>query len=246
MKKDAKYKFKSNILELSHNSDIKSALKEWVFIKKETRTTKDIQCVCESHLKKVNYLFNPKTNNWIGVGTKCITKFTIKNRKGNEYLRKAHESIREKCEYSNIEDMKKYSESIKKALLELLQKEFDKNLNLRELSENIHNLIQDYELHYLQDIYEKVCTQIDKSEKEAKKVIDTEREAKKVIDAKREALVDAEREALVEAIKVIDAKREARREAIKEAITESVINEQDRLDIVGNAYYKKGVFWRNI
>jgi hypothetical protein len=52
------YKFKENLLFASKSNDFSVAINEWFLLTKEIENDKNRQCICQRHIKKINWMFN--------------------------------------------------------------------------------------------------------------------------------------------------------------------------------------------
>ena len=174
-KKDAKYKFDTNLIKASHSKDLETAKKEWKIIFTEKRDEIDGLCICQRKVKYVTYMYNIETQNTIIVGTKCREKFNmgeenIKNKILTQILR----NNLEKGEYVNIDNILEYCKSVEEQLLKYIQDEFNVMLNqytesekywedmvkgecyipksLIELLINTSELVEKYKLEYLGNV----------------------------------------------------------------------------------------------
>jgi hypothetical protein len=190
-KKNAKYKFDSNLISASHNKELDIAKKEWKVLCEETRYTQDGQCICQRKVKHVIYMFNIKNQNTIIVGSKCHKKFDMDHGKVNEHLSNVINKSLVKGEYEVIDNIVKYSKSIKEQLVQYFEKKIHEIIenyednkkweqgfkisedeyvpnSLKVLSRNIEYLIKEYQIEYLQDIYSSLCSKINEIYKERK------------------------------------------------------------------------------
>lgn len=195
-KKDAKYKFDTNLKSASCNKELEHAKKEWKVICKEKRDKQDGLCICQRKIKNIIYMYNLKTKKTIIVGLKCHEKFNMENSKVNTILSTLLNNHIEKGEYLNINNIITYCKSIEEQLLKYIQDEltnlvinfhedkiFERKYcvptirkesdyvpkNLIKLSENINILIKEYKFENLKDIYSSVCNRINEIYKENKR-----------------------------------------------------------------------------
>ena len=180
--KNSKYKFDFNLLKTSLSKDLDIAKKEWNIVCKEKRKENDGHCICQRKVKNVIYMYNIKTKNTIVVGNTCFKKFKMENNViGNKILSNILEYKLKRGEYENINNIIVYSTSVKEQLLQYLDSEFnilidnyvqycikfkkdfdcEDNLgNLTKFCNSINNLIQEYKIEYLDDIYSQVINEI--------------------------------------------------------------------------------------
>jgi len=150
------YKFDRNLLKLSENQDLELAKQEWREVYKEKRPQQDGLCICQHNIKHIVYMFNIKTNYTICVGTKCCKKFNLKRKKiNNSILEDVIQFSLIKGNYQIITDVLEYSNNIKSQLLQYIRNKYE-NIplyQLRILKNDIYDLIHNYNLKYLQEIY---------------------------------------------------------------------------------------------
>ena len=162
----AKYKFNTNLLKASQSINLEDAKKEWKIIYEEKREENDGLCICQRKVKNIIYMYNIKTQNTIIVGTVCCKKFEMnKDKLSNTILYNLLKTNLIKGEYTNINNIVTYCNSVNEQLIQHIQEEFETiinnynqskeglNKNLTELLNIIIDLIQQYNLEYLQDIY---------------------------------------------------------------------------------------------
>ena len=187
--KDSKYKFNSNLIKASESKDIKEAKNEWQLIWEEKREDDDRQCICQRKVKNVIYMYNIKTKNTIIVGKVCSKKFEM-NCCGisNPLLKNILKSKLTKGEYTNIDNILTYCQSVQEQLLNYFNEKYESikksiddknnynlfNINyykqkIHELFIDINELLEKYNLEYLEEIKTKI-------NKLCKKVMDYEYE----------------------------------------------------------------------
>lgn len=192
-KKNATYNFNANLINASHNKELENAKKEWEFVMEETREIADGHCICQRKVKNVIYMYNTQTKNTICVGSTCHKKFNMSDNKINRDLSKIINRYLEKGEYQIIDNIIVYCQSIQNELISSFENEYklcsshgttwDNGYILKEqdyipeclkkLSNKINVLITDYNLEYLQDIYNTVNNKINELYEERKKYEET-------------------------------------------------------------------------
>lgn len=178
--KDSKYKFDINLLKASSSQIIENAKKEWNIIYEEKRKNNDGLCICQRQVKNVIYMYNIITKNTIIVGLSCCKKFNMSNNiLNNKILSNILKNSLTKGEYTNINNIITYCNSVEEQLLNYIQTEFEtmikkyiKKENLETIYNNnycedlklfstyINELIQQYNLNYLENIYILITTKI--------------------------------------------------------------------------------------
>ena len=158
----AEYNFNQNLLKASSCNSLQEAKTEWVEVYEEVRINKDGLCICQRNkLKFVKYFYNVKTKNTIIVGSKCCKTFDFNaNNIKNKILEKMLKNNILKGEYQIINNIIEYTNSVEKQLIEYFEKyTLSKNIfELKKATENIKNLIDEYKLNYLKDIYSTLIT----------------------------------------------------------------------------------------
>lgn len=179
--KDAKYKFELNLLKASVSQIIDNAKKEWNIIYEEKRENNDGLCICQRKVKNVIYMYNLNTKNTIIVGSTCCKKFNMSNDiLNNKILINILKKSLIKGEYTIIDNIITYCQSVEDQLLNHFQIKFEeiieKNIpkedgysssyrccqDLESLSNDINELIQSYNLNYLDNIYNLITTKLNK------------------------------------------------------------------------------------
>lgn len=190
-KQTAKFRFDTNLLNASHSNELENAKKEWKFVLEEKRDTQDGLCICQRRVKKVIFMYNVKTKLTIMVGSTCHKKFNMSSNKINKFLSNMLNNSLLKGEYSLINNIIKYSNSVEEELIKSFQFEYEKIISsymhdkqtnnrsmkewdyipkkLSKLLEDIQILIEDYELDYLQDLYIQIFTKMHEIYEEIKK-----------------------------------------------------------------------------
>jgi hypothetical protein len=155
----AEYKFTQNLLKASSSSckTVQDAIPEWIVVFEEVRINEDGLCLCQrKHIKYLKYIFNLVTKKIATVGSVCCENF---NFNPNKIKNKTFEEIIKinllKGEYQNIDNIDDYSNSIEKQFIEYFEKySSSKNISeLKKVTQNIKNLIADFKLNFLEDIY---------------------------------------------------------------------------------------------
>jgi len=154
----AKYNFDNNLIKASYNKNINDAKREWYII-----TNKNIEhpclCICQHKVKNITYMYNPVTKLSIIVGNKCIKKFEMNNNLlSNNSLKQILSVNLIKGKYEIINNIVKYSNNIEEQLIQYFKSEINKytdNINkLKNINNEIKELINNYKLNYLEKIYE--------------------------------------------------------------------------------------------
>lgn len=158
----AEYNFNQNLLKASSCTSLHEAKTEWVKVFEEVRKNKDGLCICQrNNLKFIKYFYNIKTKNTIIAGSRCCEKFDFNvNNIKNKILEKILKNNILKGEYKIINNIIEYTNSVEKQLIEYFEKyTLSKNIfELKKAIENIKNLIDEYKLNYLKDIYSNLFT----------------------------------------------------------------------------------------
>jgi hypothetical protein len=159
----------TNLLKLSKDKTIDIALTEWNKIYKEIRTEKSGVCICQHKIKNIYFLYNKHTKNIITVGSDCYKKFGLKlnGEIKNPILYKIFNKILSSGEYQLINDLVQYVNQIETELLKYIEKEYNNILKyslkinkLEDLLNNINDLIKNYDIEYLKEIYHEINNKI--------------------------------------------------------------------------------------
>ena len=189
VKKNATYKFNTNLLKASSSQILKDAKKEWRVIYEEERDKQDGLCICQRNVKYVTYMYNVITQYTIIVGTKCSTKFNMnKTKLANNILNNILKRNLTKGEYTNIDNIVTYCKSIEEELLNNFLTEYediikkysyydncsddkqidriwvrfmeDYHRDLIKISSDMDELIQQYNLSYLVKLHKSIKAKI--------------------------------------------------------------------------------------
>jgi len=152
------YKFETNLLKVSKSKDIEEAKREWCEIYTEHREIKTGLCICQHTLKNIKYMYNVSTKQTISVGTGCCQKFNLDiNTLTNDILKSTLQKLIEKGEYKIINDIFEYTKDVQIQLINNIKIKYEKcpfNYDsLTDLKKNVKNLIDEYDLQYLQEVY---------------------------------------------------------------------------------------------
>jgi len=168
----AEYNFNQNLLKASSSKTLNEAKTEWVEVCEEVRKNKDGLCICQrNNIKYIKYFYNIKTKNTIIAGSTCCKNFDFNtNKLKNKILENILKNNILKSEYKIIDNIIEYTNSIEKQLVEYFEKYSNlKNVfELKKVIENIKLLIDEYNLNYLEDIYNILTDLIELREKEEK------------------------------------------------------------------------------
>lgn len=169
-RKDAKYKFDTNLLALSENKDVDMAKKEWHFVTKDKVESE--QCICQRKISNVIYMWNHVTGKSIAVGTTCCEKFLEKTHVTTDkkfppefYIFLKKEISGQKGEYQTIADLNIYSDRILKNIEE---KFFLPRLGLPLASDKLEELRKFAEFLNIPAIMEKITQKIIEKQEEIK------------------------------------------------------------------------------
>lgn len=113
----AKYNFDENLLKASESDVLEDAKQEWELLCSDKRENQDGQCICQRKVKCINYMFNPKTNNTIIVGTTCHKKFGLKKDSANKHIQNIYKLFLEKGHYKIIDNVVVYTQNIEENLI---------------------------------------------------------------------------------------------------------------------------------
>ena len=158
---DAKYKFEKNLLRVSlEQINIDTAKKEWKLFHEENDSNG--LCICQHHIKNINYLYNIKTKNIIMVGSTCYKKFKMNNGKIKNTILNTILCELIKGRYSNIDDT--YCKMVETQLLTYFENKYEQYKHnvelLKTLSFSLDEIISEYELEFLKPLYTQVNTSI--------------------------------------------------------------------------------------
>jgi hypothetical protein len=161
----ASHKFSEHLLKLSENKeDIEEAKKEWKVVCEQKLEEQTGICICQRKIKNVTSLFNTCTKETISVGTRCYTKFDFKAANLGQSMKKLIDMIREKGEYTFINDFNQYVLDNEELVIAHFQTEYGIHINsiteLSILKENVYDLITDDGVLYLKDTFTAIDTRI--------------------------------------------------------------------------------------
>lgn len=161
----SKYKFNTNLLDLSKSNDLEIAKTEWLEIYTEQRTDKSGLCICQHKIKNIIFMYNIFTKFTICVGTNCCKKFNFKiNKLNNNIFKNIMVKMIKNSDYKIINNIIEYTQDIELELIKCIRNEYNNNIskleNLKELNNEIKMLIDNYKLLYLHDIYNEVSDTI--------------------------------------------------------------------------------------
>ena len=171
------YKFNENLLKLSSHDNLNDAINEWYLIDTIKTETNDNICICQHKVKNLNYMYNIITKHTIICGVTCCKKFKLKSKeiKNNILLQILKTQI--KGEYCIINNVLEYSESIKNKLIQYFNEKINENIEtLKDLLNDINNLIITYHMDYLDEVKQNILLHIDKIEIEKQKLIEIEKQ----------------------------------------------------------------------
>jgi hypothetical protein len=189
VKKNAAYKFNTNLLKASSSQILNDAKKEWCVIYEEEREKQDGLCICQRKVKYVTYMYNVVTQYTIIVGTKCSKNFNMnKTKLANNILNNILKCNLTKGEYTNIDNIITYCKSIEEELLHYFLTEYENTIkkysyynncnddkqidriwirfmedyhnDLIKISSDMDELIQQYNLSYLVKLYKSIISKI--------------------------------------------------------------------------------------
>lgn len=155
-----KYKFNENLLKLSKNKNLELAKTEWREIYRENRTEKTGLCICQHRLKNIIYMYNIYTKYTITVGSDCCKKFNLQLVKlDNTILKNVIGQMLVRGEYEIINNILEYTNDIQNQLIKYIRNIYENEkilAKIQKLHSDIGILIKDYDLTYLQDIYDEI------------------------------------------------------------------------------------------
>jgi len=162
------HKFNENLLQLSKSKNLDEAKNEWYLIDKHTAETNDNTCICQHKVKYLNYMYNIETGYTIICGVTCCKKFNLSSIKIKNTILLEILRGQIKGEYSVIDNILIYSETVQNKLIEYFMKKIN-NYNLKDLDDllfDINDLIKNYKITYLEEVKQKIVVQIGKLERE--------------------------------------------------------------------------------
>ena len=151
------YKFKENLLIASKSNDFSVAINEWFLLTKEIENDKNRQCICQRHIKKINWMFNFLTLKQIIVGDKCIDKFNLN-------MQKLSNKMLEKCLNNIIYQKGIYTEFNIFVQFDIYTNQFIECINKKNIDELIDMIkdLKDINLKYKTDNMNNIILQIEK------------------------------------------------------------------------------------
>lgn len=166
--------FNTNLLKASQSNDILIAKTEWYEIYKESHDDKKGLCLCTHKIKHIIYMYNKFTKKTISVGTTCCNKFKLQQHiLTNTILKKTLIHVLTKSnffingKYGIITNIDEYMNAVKIQLISYIKSQYIDNNNIHELLElqqKINNLINEYNIEYLDSIYYELQDQIESLE----------------------------------------------------------------------------------
>jgi hypothetical protein len=194
---ESRYKFDAHFLKLSRSDDLHMAKTEWRIIYREEREERTGLCICQHKIKNIIYMYNIFTKYTISVGSTCYKKINCEIINfNNSIFRNVMNKMIRKGKYKIINNILEYTNNIQAQLIKYIKNKYKKNIanteKIKKLNGEIHDLINKYDLKYLQDLYDEinkqiVCAENAKLEKEAKERIKLEKEANERVKLDREA-----------------------------------------------------------
>jgi len=160
------YQFEKNLLKLSNSTTFNEAKNEWYFIDKDKSDICNKLCICNHKVKNINYFYNIITLHTIICGVICCKKFNFQGKKINNKILldilKNNLKVFEADNYYEINDLFEYSKTIKNYLIEYFTEKINKDdiKLLNEQLENINDLIDNYNIVYLEEIKNKILLYI--------------------------------------------------------------------------------------
>ena len=153
-----KYNFDNNLIKASYNKNISEAKNEWVVISKDIKDDKSGLCICQRHVKHIIYMYNLKTKLTIMVGSKCAKKFEMQRQiLPCNIIRKILSNNLIKGSYEIIDNIIIYSNNIEKQFQKYYNDLIENNCKNKDkliiIKNEIKELIDKYELNYLNLIY---------------------------------------------------------------------------------------------
>lgn len=142
----AKYKFETNLLQLSESTDINTAKTEWFRIPRETEKGNKL-CLCQHRIKNIHYMINTRTNRITTIGKDCLKKFNFGSQTITNSIRVIALNEYIGLGYGKIDDVVDFSEKIEELYLksviekyEMYKSEYDELCNLElEVKQLIDN-----------------------------------------------------------------------------------------------------------
>jgi hypothetical protein len=128
-----KHRFEPNILQLSKSKNIDEALSEWSYYVENRVPHKSERCVCNSNITITHTYINDKTGEAILVGGNCHRKLKQANKNKKLYSNSNCCMDFEATTYTEITDLKGYSASILRKILEEIRKKVIKSFWIEEL-----------------------------------------------------------------------------------------------------------------
>jgi len=167
------YKFKENLLIASKSNDFSVAINEWFLLTKEIENDKNRQCICQRHIKKINWMFNILTLKQIIVGDKCIDKFNLN-------MQKLSNKMLEKCLNNIIYQKGIYTEFDIFVQFDIYTNQFIECINKKNIDELIDMIkdLKDINLKYKTDnmIILQIEKELNNRQKTRQNLIEKEKE----------------------------------------------------------------------
>ena len=199
MEKKGSYNRDENLLKASQSNNLEIAKKEWILLPDiHKREKKDGKCICSHLIKNVRFIYNIYTHSHISIGTTCCKEFASSIKKlnnDNKFINELYEILK-KGEYEIINNIDEFISESQKLLMEIMSNHFNtqcekeynnknKNKLVKLKNEIIYN-IENFNLIYLQDIYDKVQLQLDILTQEEDRLKQTQKQTQKQQEMKKE------------------------------------------------------------
>ena len=255
VKKNAAYKFNTNLLKASSSQILNDAKKEWCVIYEEEREKQDGLCICQRKVKYVTYMYNAVTQYTIIVGTKCSKNFNMnKTKLANNILNNILKCNLTKGEYTNIDNIITYCKSIEEELLHYFLTEYENTIkkysyydncndgnqidriwirfmedyhnDLIKISSDMNELIQQYNLSYLVKLYKSIISKITIIGEK----IQTKQEVIKLQECQRKIEEEHQKQKMEEQRKMELLKQEHQKQKIEEQQKMELLKQEQKLE----------------
>ena len=227
MKTKAAYNFDEHIIGLSKTNDINKISEEWIECYRRELSTQSGHCICQRKIKHIIYMYNTFTKNFITVGTTCFSKFKghIKSLK-KSILVEIFNQRNTNSEYKLIDDIFIYSENIEQELITHIMNRIKKGGNLEILLINVKELIHEYGMSELVEIYN--ILELHEKERQEKERQEKERQEKERERQEKERERQEKERERQEKEKERQEKRRQKKERQEEIMNELQRLEQER------------------
>lgn len=181
--------FSKQLINLSISGDIKNASSEWYIIN-DYKFKENVRCLCgkKDNIRKIKYMYNPKTDNVIAVGKECyrlhkLHKYTERN-KLNKILIKAFDILLNKYTDTPIVTLNNFTVRAHNIIKYIIRDGLSIYSKIEwniDIYCNVYDLTENYNFIYTDEIIEVVDQYNDMSDEDKYKIDEKRKKDYKVI-----------------------------------------------------------------